>query len=496
MTVGNAVTNGAKQGLQDNMISRFIGHLVIKPSDQKRDEVFVGGMTALKILPDYPEIKKLLNQQSLVSGFVPMTRGSASILNPDGNSGQIFVSGVDFDLYQKTFLNNIVPLEGQLLEADTKGIIISQKTRERIYDWQNFWVVPQGMKKEQTALHSTPVTYQQFDVKKTEVIEEAQKADKDGKLKIVNDLIIMGFATNSFGNDIRADVKGIFKFEKLNELWGDTAFMDIESYRDAFGHFTAENQAVELTARQEKLLNTDSDNMDDLFGSGNIVSASSVSKKSLDLSSLKQSQVVDDRPVDIDQGAYNFVAVKLADGTDLTKAQRQLQTTFDRAGLPVTVIKWESAIGAMSQFMTIGQSALTVFVMFIFFVAIIIIMNTLSMAAMERVTEIGMMRAVGAQKWFISKMFVLETFFLSFVFGGAGIVIGAIASVFLASLGIPVTSSQMLSLMFASDTFNPVISLSTLISGVFQLGVVTVLAVLYPLFIARRITPMEAIARD
>lgn len=496
MTVGNSVINGAKQGLQDNMINRFIGHLVIKPSDQKQDEVFTGGMAALKILPDYIGIKEILNEQPNVSGFVPMTRGSASILNPDGNAGQVFVFGVDFDSYQSTFLHNIIPVEGRLLEGNSKGIIISQETREQIYDRQNFWVVPQGLKKEETALYSNPHTYGQFDVNEPKIIEEAQKADRENKLKTVENLIIMGFGSSSFGNDIRIPVKGILKFEKLNELWNNVAFMDIESYRDAFGYISAANQVVKLSDQQKELMNTDSDSMDDLFGSDEIVTATSTTAVSINLNILKQDRVEPEKSVDTDQGAYNFVTVKLAQKVNLTSAQKQLQQAFDKAGMSVEVITWESAIGTMAQFMSIGQSALSVFVMFIFFVAIIIIMNTLSMAAMERVTEIGMMRAVGAQKWFISKMFVLETFFLSFVFGGAGIIIGAIVSVFLASLGIPVTGNRMLSLMFASDTFNPVISLPTLISGVIQLGVVTILAVLYPLFIARKITPLEAIARD
>ena len=54
--------------------------------------------------------------------------------------------------------------------------------------------------------------------------------------------------------------------------------------------------------------------------------------------------------------------------------------------------------------------------------AIIIIVNTLSMAAIERTSEIGMMRAVGARKGFIRLMFLGETAALSAIFGGAGIV--------------------------------------------------------------------------
>lgn len=496
MTVGNSVINGARQGMEVNMISRFTGHLIIEPADQKNDEVFIGGMTGLKILPDYPAIKEVLNKQPLVESFAPMTRGVATVLNPDGNPGQIFVYGVNFDHYQETFLYNIEPSEGRLLEQGAKGIIITQQIRERIMDQQGFWVVPGGLSKEETVLYKDPETFGEYDVQDPEIVENAREAADEGKLKTVDELIILGFGTHSFGNDIRIPVRGVFRFKNLNQIWKEAAFMDIESFRDAFGHISAANQVVELTEQQEEVLNADSVDMDDLFGSADIVEEASVSSESIDLSLLKETSDTVQQPVDIDQGVYNFVAVKIKGDLTLVEARQTLQKVFDEAGIPVKIVTWEDAVGTLAQFMSIGQSVLYVFVLFIFFVAIIIIMNTLSMAAMERVTEIGMMRAVGAQKWFISKMFLMETFFLAFAFGGAGMIAGVIVSLFLAGLGIPVTSSSMLSLMFASDTFNPVITPSTLISGVIQLGIVTILAVVYPLFIARKITPLEAIARD
>ena len=62
--------------------------------------------------------------------------------------------------------------------------------------------------------------------------------------------------------------------------------------------------------------------------------------------------------------------------------------------------------------------------MILFVVAVIIIVNTLTMATLERITEIGMMRAIGAGKSFIRGMFIGETAMLSGVFGGAGIIAG------------------------------------------------------------------------
>ena len=40
MTVGNAVIEGAKQGLEKNMINRFTGHLILAAAKEKKENVF------------------------------------------------------------------------------------------------------------------------------------------------------------------------------------------------------------------------------------------------------------------------------------------------------------------------------------------------------------------------------------------------------------------------------------------------------------------------
>jgi putative ABC transport system permease protein len=124
-------------------------------------------------------------------------------------------------------------------------------------------------------------------------------------------------------------------------------------------------------------------------------------------------------------------------------------------------------------------------------------MNTLSMTAMERTEEFGMMRAVGARKGFITRMFLSETLALSAIFGGAGILIGALVAWVFHPLGISISSgdSEILELLFGGEVFQPTLGVGGVVGGVAALGVVTVLAVLYPLFVARRITPLDAINR-
>jgi putative ABC transport system permease protein len=496
MTIGNSVIEGAKAGMSRNMVDRFTGHLVLKSSAQKDDMMFVGGRSSLKQLPSYPNIKAVLQQQELIDGFIPMSRGLAMILNPDGRQGETMVFGINFEEYQHVFLNNLLPMEGELLQAGERGMIITEYTRERVFDRQKFWIIPEGLTIEQTVPFVGAGHYAQFDVQKPELIDSVKIKAQSGQLKTTSELIVLGFGSTSFGTDIQIPVKGIFKFQNLNRIWESISFMDIESFREGFGYISAANNTVELTEQQQNVLNLEADNMDDLFESDDIIEETNIESKAYDLSSLQKQTKRLDKAIDTDQGSYNMVAIKLKPGWDMEKAQKQLQQVFDAAKIPVTVLTWKEAVGPIAQLTDISQGALSVFVLFIFFVAIIVIMNTLSMTALERTTEIGMMRAIGAQKNFISKMFVTETVILSFLFGGAGIIVGVLISMLLASLNIPVDSNNLLSLLFGGDTFQPVIKGSNLLSGTVQLGVVTFLAVLYPLRIARKITPIEAISRD
>jgi ABC-type antimicrobial peptide transport system permease subunit len=141
------------------------------------------------------------------------------------------------------------------------------------------------------------------------------------------------------------------------------------------------------------------------------------------------------------------------------------------------------------------KGALNLFIMFIFFVAIIVIMNTLSMAALERISEIGMMRAIGARKGFLREMFVYETGLLSFFFGGLGIIVGMIIIYILKTAGIS-TTNEILQLVYGGDKLNPLFTIGDLILGIVELGIVTGLAVLYPLKVVGKITPLDAITRE
>ena len=58
------------------------------------------------------------------------------------------------------------------------------------------------------------------------------------------------------------------------------------------------------------------------------------------------------------------------------------------------------------------------------------------------------------------------------------------------------TDNDMLQLFYGGDTFHPFLSASDISLVIIQLVIVTLIAVLYPLTVARNITPLDAISRE
>jgi ABC-type lipoprotein release transport system permease subunit len=65
-----------------------------------------------------------------------------------------------------------------------------------------------------------------------------------------------------------------------------------------------------------------------------------------------------------------------------------------------------------------------------------------------------------------------------------------------AALNISVMNNEFLSLLFGGDTIHPIVGALGFVSGTIQLAIVTILAMIYPIRVARKITPLEAISRD
>lgn len=482
MTFGNGVISGMEKGMVKNIIDGFIGNISII-SDKNETDTVLFTMMGRQVEPinNYKQIKEVLLQQSGITRFLPVGRNMAMLLNEESNiPANVYLLGVELDKYQEMFPGNITVLEGQLPDKNEKGVLFPKHAQKEIYDYTNIWYIPKN------------TTFN-----KKEYLKETKEKVVPPELKTKDNIVFLGFNDKNTSMDIRSDVKGIIKYKALNAIFGGFCIVDIESYRNSMGYFAAAEKSAEITKDKKQLLGMENANIDDMFGQDTMFVEDSTKNSEINLQVAKSNKVKEPENIDLETGAYNVVFVKTKDNADPNKVLTKLNKEFKQKKLGVRAVSWKSAAGALGSMAMLIKISLFVFVMLLFFVAIIIIVNTLSMAAIERTSEIGMMRAVGARKGFISQMFVVETAILSFFFGGLGMVIGIIVVNIVPLLNITATEEDhLLQLLYGGDKFLPMLYFTDILVIIVQLSLVTLIAVIYPVKVARGITPLDAISRD
>ncbi len=475
MTLSNGMITGMEKGLEINLIDRFMGDIIISATSLREGEI-----TDTRVIGNYKEVEKVLKNQEYIEKFIPVTFGLSIVANLSSTFDErpviSWLVGVDFDKYQEMFDNNIIIVEGEPLKKGERGLLLNILDRERIYNSQNVWIVPEGYQIDKENL--TPEALSNFD-----------------KLVTKDSIVLMGISENDIATDIRLNVKGIFKNKKLNKLLHRNMKVDLESFRECFGYVTSSEREINLTKENQKLLEIEDQNLDDMFSDDSITKSASANKIDKDNKRLKISVKREKKVLNLDEGAFNQITVKLKEGVNQNESVNKLNEVFASAKLDCRAKPWQVTYKIIYDNIDLLQTVLQIFVYFIFFVAIIVIVNTLSMTAMERSNEIGMMRAVGAQKGFIAKMFIVETTLLTFFFGALGIIAGIVIVFFIASAEIP-ADTRMLQFLFCNETLQPVVNMKGIIKGVIQLAIVTLIAVIYPAILARRVIPLEAINRD
>ncbi|HKP95758.1 MAG TPA: FtsX-like permease family protein [Fibrobacteria bacterium] len=475
MAVGNGVVSGMERGLRRTVAHGFTGDLVVLPDEQLSDNVFMEMMgRAVEPLYGYPALKAALDSDPLVAAHLPIGKGTVMVLNEDdGPSVFLYLIGVDFSRYAEVFPDNLRMLEGGFPRPGATGLLLPTGARKDIQRQANLWFRTRQAGPDTAGMD-----------------EDARRHAADLSRK--SDMVLMGFNDGNTATDVRLPVDGIFRYRALNSIFGSFALADIESFRRCTGYFTdAERSHAALSGRDSVLMALDEKGMDALFGGDPGRAALSGSPESVPAETAPAAAPAGGP----EAGAYHMVLVILRAGAAPDRAAKALNASFTDRKLRVRAVTWQKALGPIGSMATLIKAALTLFVTFLFVVAIIIIVNTLTMAALERTPELGMMRAIGARKGFIARMFLAETGLLSALFGGLGIGAGAATTLALAALELT-SGNDMLQLAFGGDTFRPVLLPGDFLLAAAQLALVAVFAVAYPVMLARKVSALDAVYRE
>jgi ABC-type lipoprotein release transport system permease subunit len=366
------------------------------------------------------------------------------------------------------------------------------------------------------------------------------------RVRIGDNLPIKAFTRSGYVQSANLKVYGTFAFKGLEKSpqAGSLNMMDLVSFRELYGFMTADREreiAALRAASGAKEIDREHAE-DELFGSRDdseaeapAQAAHAVNEASANANEASHTstappgaaQPSGDTPASnaarggdealarvrgaaraaraSDQGAYDprqletgvvmNAAVIVKDDRLIPQTMVALEQAAKQADLPLRVISWQQAAGIIGQFATLMRAVLYAAVLIIFVVALVVINNALVMATLERVAEIGTLRAIGAQRRFVLVMLLVEAVVIGALAGALGVLIGSIILTILGSTGIPATSDVM-TFFFSGPRLYPQLGAPQLGIALALVLFVSVVSGIYPAWLAMRVSPREAMQAE
>jgi ABC-type lipoprotein release transport system permease subunit len=346
------------------------------------------------------------------------------------------------------------------------------------------------------------------------------------RVRIGDVLTIKAFTRSGYVQSVNVPVYGAFEFQGLEKstLAGALNLMDMVSFRELYGFMSgerlAEIQQLQKAAGAHEVSRENAEA--ELFGSKAAEAAPppepgkepprhitatttpgvapAMHDVGESLGGKLQREEARSRvfPSDeVEKGVVLNAAVILKDAhpKKIHETMAAIEAQGAKDGLTLKAIDWQQAAGLIGQFVNVIRMVLYVAILIIFLIALVIINNALVMATLERVKEIGTLRAIGAQRRFILAMLVVEAIVVGIIFGGLGAGLGAVIVSIVGKVGIP-AKSDIWFFFFSGPRLHPFIGTSNIIAAFIIVLMVSAFSSFYPAWIAMRVTPRQAMAEE
>ena len=441
LVVTNSIFDSTEQGVQDTFISSFTGDIVIRPEYKSPLSLFgdetpvTGKLTELPNLVPYDEIFNYLSQNSAISNLVPQVSG-ISLLSSNEEDKKCYMFGVPAKKYLEV-MQSIKIIEGEAWADGEKGIMLSKKYAE------------------------------QMQVKVGDVLQFE--------------------ISEGFSSRIRAvPLTAIYDYAVENSTLDKIVLTNPETVRaimDMSDLSSADN--LELSEEVEDLL-SDSD-LDTLFSEAE------------DMSEGVQTEeiVISNEEIEALQNSYtnssswNFLICRVNDSKKTKQIIKALNKTFKEKDWPCEAVNWRSSAGNTAFYLYILRFILNIGIIIILGAGFIVVNNTLVINVLDRIREIGTMRAIGANKRYITKECASETMIMAFIAGILGCILGVIAANIVSAIHVTFSNSFLVQL-FGGTVLHTVVKISNLCSAFLLSIFIGLIAWIYPLINALHVNPVEA----
>jgi ABC-type lipoprotein release transport system permease subunit len=434
--------------------------------------------------------------------------------------------GTDMEAFKKSF-DRFRIVEGETIPAGHRGFLFSKfmyedrlklKTAHRL-DLIHTAIAEKGQTIA-TDVDLTRMVHEntrqvreillQLDAASTTAMRELAPLLELYRIRVGDLLTIKAFTKTGYSRSVNLRVYGTFEFAGLDKspLAGAVNVMDLVSFRDLYGFLTADGQ-IEVDKLKAASGGKDVDRAkaeDQLFGdnSGDVVAKTIVDMPADAMPELSgpiaklhredlSARLFD--PAEVERGTVLNAAVILQDHNQLQKTMKDIEAAAKQNGLDLKAASWRDSAGLIGSLVLVFQVVLFIAVLVIFLVALVIINNALVMATLERVREVGTLRAVGAQRTFILGMLLIEAATIGLVFGGLGAALGCAIILILGISGIPAWNDVM-NFFFSGPRLHPHLNLTYVFGAIAVVLFVSTISSIYPAWLAMRISPRQAMGAD
>ncbi|MFW5799984.1 MAG: FtsX-like permease family protein, partial [Spirochaetota bacterium] len=192
-------------------------------------------------------------------------------------------------------------------------------------------------------------------------------------------------------------------------------------------------------------------------------------------------------------GATQYIVIRLKDPSKMKQVVNDLNNKLkNNKDLPYKAVNYIQASGSLGDFISFFTILVTVIILIIQVISIIIITNSVLMGILERVNEIGTMRAIGAQRTYIFGLIYSESIILSIAASIIGVGLSLLGLWIVGAIKIP-AENIITAILFGGEWLSPTTNILNILIAVAVITITTIIATSYPVRIATKISPLEAI---
>lgn len=475
VVMGNSFLESINRGLEKDFRANITGDLAISAIPEKGTTIDLFGVNTVNITGELPQIPALVDLEKI----------ETILAETDGIKKQSKV------ISAQVILSKDSEMDFSALQDEDADMSVMDLPISMLFagEEKSYWELFPDLKMIE-GTYPAPGTNEI--IVDTRVVDGFLKTWK--KTLEVGDQVLLA----SMGGVLReGKVVGIFKpaneysamFQSVYCEPGLARSFAELTYANSFSQELPDSVDLSISALSEDDFFGD----DDLFG--DIIEDDSILGSTSDFDNILGDTSLRDELNKTDDGAWQFVIAKLENPKADKKIVAALNKRFKEEGINAQAMDWKRAAYSYSGTVEGIGFIFNLLIIILAVVVFIIIMNTMVVSVIERTSEIGTMRAIGAEKKFVKKLFYSEAIILTSLSALAGIVFAFICMGIFNSFNIAITNSiaKMIlggGLLHFSPT--PKIIIVTILVAL--LG--SIISNRYPVKSALRITPIKALSKE